>query len=96
MTLDIFSAIKPEPWMKEGVCADYLQPDMWWDASDFFPSRGYSATSRRAIEICRTCPVMAECAQYALDNDERSGIWGGLTPDVRRVMRGRKRREGAA
>jgi hypothetical protein len=31
-----------------------------------------------AKSICRTCPHKAECAEWGINN-ERYGIWGGLT-----------------
>ncbi|WP_407672362.1 WhiB family transcriptional regulator [Parafrankia discariae] len=33
---------------------------------------------REAKRICSGCEVRAECLEYALENDERFGIWGGL------------------
>lgn len=30
-------------------------------------------------EVCSHCPVKALCLRYAIANDERYGIWGGLT-----------------
>ena len=37
----------------------------------------------RAKEVCFSCPVIAECRQYALDAREPYGIWGGLSEDER-------------
>ena len=30
-----------------------------------------------AEQLCRRCPVLAECGQFADANHERSGIWAG-------------------
>ncbi len=66
---------------------------------DFFPSqRGardlvYSENKRRAKAICATCPVLAECREWAIVH-ERFGIWGGLTERERRDIQVRKRRPG--
>lgn len=30
-------------------------------------------------EVCNHCPVQDLCLRYAIANDERYGIWGGLT-----------------
>lgn len=38
---------------------------------------------REALEICGMCPVRQDCFNYALDNEQKDGIWGGLTPDDR-------------
>jgi hypothetical protein len=35
------------------------------------------------------CPVKAECLQYALDKDERFGIFGGFSERERRRMKPR-------
>jgi len=51
----------------------------------FFPEKGGS--TREAKRICSGCEVRAECLEYALANDERFGIWGGLSERERRRVR---------
>lgn len=44
-----------------------------------------SAKHRRELKaksICRTCPVMEKCKQYARNNPEY-GVWGGETEEER-------------
>ncbi len=41
---------------------------------------------RRAKNLCNHCPVRIECLDHALANDERYGIWGGLTDAERRGL----------
>lgn len=48
----------------------------------FFPDRGESPDA--ALAICRSCTARQECLEYALTNNERFGIWGGLTESERR------------
>ena len=62
-------------WMLEARCLDA-------DPEAFFPEKGGS--TREAKRICAACPVRAECLDYALRNDERFGIWGGLSERERR------------
>ena len=38
--------------------------------------------------MCAGCEVRAECLQFALDNDERFGVWGGLSERERRPLAG--------
>lgn len=58
----------------------------------FFPSKfGGDSHGREAKAICATCPVKAECADFALDNHERFGIWGGLSEQNRKNLRRRRR-----
>jgi WhiB family redox-sensing transcriptional regulator len=33
---------------------------------------------RKAVELCKVCPVAAECAAYAAAQNEQYGIWGGI------------------
>ncbi|MDX1510391.1 MAG: WhiB family transcriptional regulator [Nitriliruptorales bacterium] len=62
-------------WMLEARCLDA-------DPEAFFPEKGGS--TREAKRICAICTVRDECLEFALDNDERFGIWGGLSERERR------------
>ena len=53
-------------WMQRGSCAQ--QPP-----STFFPSDGVGVEVAR--RICATCPVTAECLEYALENRIEHGVW---------------------
>ena len=55
------------------------------DPDLFFPERG--ASTREAKEVCRGCVVRMDCLEYALDNGEKFGIWGGLSERERRRLR---------
>ena len=67
-----------ESWRLEGLCAET-------DPEAFFPEKGGS--TRDAKRVCAGCPVRMECLEYALGNDERFGIWGGLSERERRRLR---------
>jgi hypothetical protein len=73
--------IKPEPWMAEGLCGQ-TDPEM------FFPEKGGS--TKNAKKICAVCPVRQQCLDYALEGDQRFGIWGGLSERERRRLRAAK------
>jgi len=64
-------------WFQNAACRGV-------DTNIFFPERGDSATFRLAVQICDSCQVAMECLQYALENNERSGVWGGTNGDGRR------------
>ena len=37
--------------------------------------------------MCEACTVKDACLEYAMANDERFGIWGGLSERERRRLR---------
>ena len=69
-----------DDWREWALCAE-VDPDA------FFPEKGES--TRAAKNICRRCLVKVECLRSALANDERFGVWGGLSERERRRLRGR-------
>lgn len=52
----------------------------------FFANTGHLDTER-AKTICGRCPVNRECLQYAITEDIDHGVWGGLTPHERGLLR---------
>lgn len=71
-------------WQDRALCAQT-------DPEAFFPEKGGS--TREAKRVCRNCEVRAECLEYALEHDERFGIWGGMSERERRRL---KRQAGLA
>lgn len=65
-------------WMLQARCLDA-------DPEAFFPEKGGS--TREAKRICAVCPVQQECLSYALENEERFGIWGGMSERERRRLK---------
>ncbi|AVH24797.1 WhiB family transcriptional regulator [Nocardia cyriacigeorgica] len=52
--------------------------------------RARAARVRRAKQICDSCPVLAQCRNYALAVSEPYGIWGGMSEDERRAAARRR------
>ncbi len=71
-------AIDDEQWQERALCAQT-------DPEAFFPEKGGS--TREAKRICLGCEVKDACLDYALANDERFGIWGGLSERERRRLK---------
>lgn len=66
-------------WMRAAACA-YVDPELWYPHDKGDPGVA-------AKRICRGCPVRIECLEYALDNNEDHGIWGGLSRQERWKIR---------
>lgn len=41
------------------------------------------ASTKMAKALCKTCPIIESCFTYALETNQRHGIWGGTTPEER-------------
>jgi WhiB family redox-sensing transcriptional regulator len=42
----------------------------------------------RAKAVCQACPVITECATWALQTQEPYGVWGGMSEDERAAILG--------
>jgi WhiB family redox-sensing transcriptional regulator len=69
---------KPLAWFEDAACTS-ADPDAWW------PAKG--AAIRAAVRVCEGCPVRAPCLKYALDTNQKDGIWGGLSVNERRRLK---------
>ena len=76
--LDGFAEDEELGWQERALCAQT-------DPEAFFPEKGGS--TREAKKVCLSCDVRGECLEYALANDERFGIWGGLSERERRRLK---------
>lgn len=70
--------LSDDQWQRKSLCAQT-------DPEAFFPEKGGS--TRDAKRICQRCPVIGDCLNAALANDERFGIWGGLSERERRRLK---------
>ena len=69
-------------WMAEGLCAQ-ADPDAWL---------GDPGThTAPAVAICRRCPVIGQCRDYALADSAVLGGWGGTTERDRQRIRAQAR-----
>lgn len=70
-------------WTQDAACAeDGVGP--------MFPHEADAQGIEYAKSICARCPVVGTCLETALENNERFGVWGGLTEAERYALR-RKR-----
>ncbi|WP_327352000.1 WhiB family transcriptional regulator [Streptomyces sp. NBC_01304] len=67
-------------WQEQALCAQ-TGPEF------FFPEPGGSVNE--AKQLCLACEGRTACLEYALANDERFGVWGGLSEKERLRLRRR-------
>lgn len=68
-------------WKVDGACR-WVEPELFYPASD--------ADADPAKQVCNTCCVRVRCLDYAVDNREFEGVWGGLTGAERRALHRRR------
>lgn len=76
--------VRPD-WFDDAACRDT-------DPEVFFPTRGEMVDVAAAKAICRECRVRAQCLEMALVDNEKFGIWGGMSERQRRAIRRQRRR----
>lgn len=67
-------------WQSDALCAQ-IGPEV------FFPKKGGKSLDPK--KVCYDCEVRVQCLDYALEKDERFGIWGGLSAKDRQKVQKR-------
>ena len=70
-------------WRDHARCLDE-DPDLFFPIGSTGPA---VVQANRAKEVCRRCPVIHDCLEWALSNYQDAGVWGGTTEEERRIMR---------
>jgi WhiB family transcriptional regulator, redox-sensing transcriptional regulator len=65
-------------WMAEAHCR-YADPEIFYAVNGKFNT----PEIKNAIRICRECPVIKECLNWALKTGDGYGVLGGMTPAQR-------------
>ena len=76
-------AAAEDTWRDHALCRD-TDPDL------FFPvgTTGQALVSiDHAKRVCSECLVTDDCLDFALETNQDSGIWGGLSEEERRAIR---------
>lgn len=75
-------ANKGAEWKDGRPCADHPE--------EFFADS--NREQKLATQVCQLeCPIQSQCLLYALEADERYGVWGGTTERERERLRKKQR-----
>ncbi|WP_330241965.1 WhiB family transcriptional regulator [Streptomyces sp. NBC_00525] len=77
-----------ENWRMHAACRG-ADPDLFFPIGSTGPA---IVQVEEAKAVCRRCPVQEECLRWALDNNQDTGVWGGLGEGERRALKRRSRR----
>ena len=70
-------------WRDLAACKG-ADTDLFFPAGETGPAAEQIAMAKR---ICAGCDVRDECLGYAIETNQVSGVWGGVTEDERRPLR---------
>lgn len=62
----------------EGAACASLNPEIFFDANQ---------NEQMAKNICRSCPIVEKCLDYAMQNTDMMGIWGATNEKERKALR---------
>jgi WhiB family redox-sensing transcriptional regulator len=70
-------------WRRRAACRG-IEPEIFYPVSE--------EEAEEAKAVCAQCEVRQACLEFALNNRERDGVWGGATErERRRIIRQRRR-----
>ena len=77
-------------WQEDAACREY-------DNVLFFGEEGESELEKQSREahakaVCHRCPVLEPCLEFAMETNQKYGIWGGLTDKERASLKRRRAR----
>jgi WhiB family redox-sensing transcriptional regulator len=78
----------PMDWRHRAACLDE-DPELFFPIGNTGPAL---LQIEEAKAVCRRCPVMETCLQWALESGQDAGVWGGMSEDERRALKRRNAR----
>lgn len=66
------------PWLDDEALCTQVDPDLWQPEGE---------SIAKAKDICRTCPIVDGCREYAIQDPTLLGVWGATTGRDRRRIR---------
>jgi WhiB family redox-sensing transcriptional regulator len=73
-------------WRAFGACREE-DPELFFPISSKGPAAQQIAAAKA---VCARCQVRGECLQFALDNRQDYGVWGGTSEEERKEMRSQR------
>lgn len=84
LTADSLTYLGPMKDWRDGASCRDTDPDL------FFPvgTTGAAVDQIAAAKaVCDACPAKEPCLQFAIENNQDSGVWGGTSEEERRKLR---------
>lgn len=75
-------------WRSRAACLS-VDPELFFPIGNTGPAL---AQAGRAKAVCAACSVREICLRWAIENNQDSGVWGGMSEEERRSMKRRAAR----
>jgi WhiB family redox-sensing transcriptional regulator len=75
-------------WRYRAACREE-DPELFFPVGNSGPAIMQIAEAKA---VCRRCPVMSACLDWALESGQDAGVWGGMSEDERRALKRRNAR----
>jgi WhiB family transcriptional regulator, redox-sensing transcriptional regulator len=72
-------------WRHHAACRE-VDPELFFPIGNTGPAL---LQIDEAKQVCRRCPVMEPCLQWAVESGQDAGVWGGMSEDERRAYKRR-------
>ncbi len=70
-------------WLDQAACFGQ-------DTEIFYADTVFTSETKKIIAkakvFCKSCPVVADCLQYAINNEEKFGVWGSFSAKERSTI----------
>ncbi|MGH9198090.1 MAG: WhiB family transcriptional regulator, partial [Acidimicrobiia bacterium] len=73
-------------WQERAACREYDNV-LFFGADEGESEIEKQTREAHARSICQTCPVKEPCLEFAMETNQKYGIWGGLTDKERSSLK---------
>jgi WhiB family redox-sensing transcriptional regulator len=85
---DAIGGVDRMDWRHDAACRD-VDPELFFPIGNTGPAL---LQIDEAKQVCRRCPAIEGCLQWALESGQDAGVWGGMSEDERRALKRRASR----
>ena len=78
-------------WQEDAACREFDNV-LFFGAEDGESELERQTREAHAKTICNSCPVKQPCLEFAMETNQKYGIWGGLTAKERASLKRRRAR----
>lgn len=90
-TIQSLEELEREEWQEQAACRAY-ENTLFFGPDSSESELEKQGREARAKAICQTCPVLEPCLEFAMETNQKYGIWGGLTDKERASLKRRRAR----